>query len=112
MHSDYGGSFVFGVTGHQKPFLIALRFAARKPAAQGKGLFFCLPSIYEPACAQNRAHADSTCWACPGTTQSAKSSGGPPWSRAGLENSRRSEERRVGKEGRSRWGPDHQKKKR
>src|SRR5437763_13694629 len=31
MHSDYGGSFVFGVTGHQKPFLIALRFAARKP---------------------------------------------------------------------------------
>src|SRR2546423_36841 len=31
MHSDYEGSFAFGVTGHQKPFLIALRFAARKP---------------------------------------------------------------------------------
>ena len=63
MHSDYGGSFVFGVAGHQKPFLIALRFAARKPAAQGKGLIPSLPSIYEPARAQNRAHADSTCWA-------------------------------------------------
>ena len=45
MHSDYGGSFVFGVTGHQKPFLIALRFAARKPAAQGKVFFLPYPAF-------------------------------------------------------------------
>ena len=55
MHSDYGGSFVFGVTGHQKPFLIALRFAARKPAAQGKGLFFFLTQhLRASVCAKPR----------------------------------------------------------
>src|SRR2546423_6079214 len=57
-----------------KSFLIALRFAARRPfdsllcsSSRGqalrrkeKGFSFHLPSIYEPACAQKRAHADST----------------------------------------------------
>src|SRR5437763_17072369 len=44
--------------------LAALQLISRAgSAAQGKGLFPSLPSIYEPAWAQNRAHADSTCWA-------------------------------------------------
>ena len=55
------GASYLALPGVKNHFLV--RFAARKPAAQGKRLFVSLPSIYEPACAQNRAHADSTCWA-------------------------------------------------
>jgi hypothetical protein len=41
----------------------------RNEKKQGKGFFLSIPSIYEPAYAQNRAHADSTCWATLNTVQ-------------------------------------------
>ena len=40
-------------------FIYALRYAARKPTASGKGSFLPLPSTYEAARAQRRAHAAS-----------------------------------------------------
>jgi hypothetical protein len=42
---------------------IALRFAARKPAAQGKGLFFLYPALTSQRVRKDRVHAGSTCWA-------------------------------------------------
>ena len=52
-----------------KPFRVSADFLVRSASLRAglrhkeKGFSLPLPSIYEPACAQNRAHADSTCWA-------------------------------------------------